>query len=49
MAPREEISLWTIVREGHLYVFAYGGDGITQADGQAVIDTIKFEVNLPTP
>jgi hypothetical protein len=40
---------WAIVRDGHLWVVSYDGDGVTVADGQTIIDSMKLMDELPTP
>jgi hypothetical protein len=45
----DRFSHWAIVRDGRLWVFSYDGDGVTVADGQVIIDSIKFMDNLPKP
>jgi len=49
MAPGEAIYLWATVRDGQLRLFGYGGAGVTPDDGHAVIGTMRFLANLPTP
>lgn len=45
----ETLSLWAVVVDGDLLVLAYTGTGVTTADEQAIMDTIKFTNGLPTP
>ncbi len=45
----DKFTIWAIVRNGHLNVFSWDGDRTTLAEGQAVIDSIKFLDVLPTP
>jgi hypothetical protein len=49
LAPGEAMFLWATVTEGDLRVFGFGGADVTPADGQAVIGSMRFLANLPTP
>jgi len=49
MAPGEAIYLWATVKDGHLRLFGYGGAGVTPDHGHAVIGSMRFLANLPTP
>jgi hypothetical protein len=46
-APGDEFFACALVLDGDVYVFTYGGDGVTQADAAAVIGSIKFLDELP--
>jgi hypothetical protein len=48
MPPGQAIYLWTTVKDGHLRVYGFGGDGVTAVDGHTVIDSIRFIQTLPT-
>jgi hypothetical protein len=48
-APGATQSMWIVGDGPDTFLFWYDGDGVTAADEQAVIDSIRFLDELPTP
>jgi hypothetical protein len=48
-APGATQSMWIVGDGGDTFLFWYDGDGVTPADEQAVIDSIRFLDELPAP
>jgi hypothetical protein len=48
-APGGSHSMWVVEDGADVYLIWYEGDGVTAADQQAVIDSIAFLDELPTP
>ncbi len=49
VTPGMPHSLWIIDVDGPTYIVWYEGEGVTAADEQAVISSLKFLDKLPTP
>lgn len=49
LTPGEPHSFWIVEVDGTTRFVWYAGDGVTPADEQAVVDSLRFLVALPTP
>ena len=49
LTPLGPHTMWIVEVDGDTYLLWYEGDGVTLADQQAVIDSIRFLDVLPTP